>query len=231
LKKTIVILGACLALGGAAARAAAPLIELIDTPTAEILDRYGYDASFRFYSEGGLLAKTYFGVFSRLNVGFGLDAENFVGSDAVDVNKPTLNVRFRFFDGRRNLPALALGYDGQGLFYDNETDNYLEREKGLFLAGSGEIVIPNLSLHAGANMYDFKDDYIYGFIGLHYLYNDIIGLMAEWDNIRVGPESRLNAGIRWWVTPSFAAEFSGRELGAPGRRAERIVRLMYTGGF
>lgn len=220
-----------LLLGGATLRAGAPVMELIDVPTAEVLDRYGFDSTFRFYSGGGMLAKTHFGVFPRLNVGFGLDADGFVGSEAVDVHKPTLNVRFRFFDGQRNLPALALGYDGQGFFFDKATDKYAQREKGLFLVGSGEIIVPDLSLHAGLNMYDFTNDHVYGFMGLRYLYHDVLAFNGEWDNIRVGRESRLNAGIGWWITPSFSVEFAGRDMGAPSRPTERIVRLVYTGGF
>ncbi len=206
-------------------------MELIDVPTAEVLDRYGFDSSFRFYSDGGMLAKTHFGVFPRLNVGFGLDVDGFVGNDAIDLHKPTLNVRYRFFDGQRNLPALALGYDGQGFFYNKETDKYDQREKGLYLAGSGEIIVPDLSLHAGINVYDFSNDHVYGFMGLRYLYRDMVSFNAEWDNIRVGRDSRLNAGFGWWITPSFSVEFAARDLGAASRDPERIVRLVYTGGF
>lgn len=207
------------------------MTELIDVPTAETLDRYGYNAGFRFYTDGGLLTKATFGVFPRLNVGFGLDAEGFIGNRTVDLNQPTLNARFRFFDGKRNLPALALGYDGQGFFYDNTVDKYRQREKGLFLAGSGEIFVPDLSLHAGVNIYDFKNDHLYSFVGLNYLYADQFGATIEWDNVRVWRESRLNIGGRVHVTPSFAVELAGRDLAGPGRRAERIVRLTYSGGF
>ena len=207
------------------------MTELIDVPTAEALDHYGFSTSFRFYTGGGMLTKASFGVFPRLNVGFGLDAEGFIGNEAADFNKPTLNVRLRFFDGQRNLPALALGFDGQGLFYDDAADEYSQREKGLFLVGSGEIFTPGLSLHGGGNMYDFKDDYVYGFLGLNYLYEDRVGVTVEWDNIRIMRDSRLNVGGRLYVTPSFAVEFAGRDLAGPDRRAERIVRLVYSGGF
>lgn len=231
MKKSYLFLISTLLLGASVTYAGAPLMEIIDVPTAEVLDRYGFDSSYRFYSEGGLLVKTHFGVFPRLNVGFGLDADGFVGNESVDFHKPTLNVRFRFFDGQRNLPALALGYDGQGLFFDKETDEYSQREKGLFLVGSGEIIVPDLSLHGGINMYDFKDENIYGFMGLRYLFRDVLAVNAEWDNIRVNRDSRLNAGLGWWMTPSFAVEFAGRDLAGPGRRPERIVRLVYSGGF
>jgi len=231
MRNKIVVFVGSLLLGVSQVRAGAPVMELIDIPTAEVLDRYGFDSSFRFYSGGGMLAKTHFGVFPRLNVGFALDADGFVGDESVDMHKPTLNVRFRFFDGQRNLPALAVGYDGQGYFFDKTTDKYAQREKGLYLVGSGEIIVPDLSLHAGLNMYDFTNDHVYGFMGLRYLYRDVLAFNAEWDNIRVGRESRLNAGIGWWITPVFSVEFAGRDMGAPSRPTERIVRLVYTGGF
>jgi hypothetical protein len=213
------------------ARAQTLMTDLIDVPTADVVDHYGAGISFRFYSDGGLLAKTAFGVFPRLNVGFGLDTEKFIGSRATDLNRPTLNVKWRIFDGQRSLPALALGYDGQGYFFNTSTDKYIQREKGLFLAASGEILVPDLTLHGGINIYDFTHDHLYGFTGLNYLIQDRLGLTVEWDNVRTGRLSRLNAGGRFYVTPSFSVDVAGRDLGAAGRPTERIVRLNYVGSF
>jgi hypothetical protein len=221
------------------ARAAALLTELIDIPTADAVDHYGYNATFRFYTGGGVLSKTAFGVFPRLNIGFGLDMEELIGSDTVDVNRPTLNVKFRFFDGTRQLPALALGYDGQGYFFNEKTDEYIQREKGLYLVGSGEIIAPDLTLHGGANVYDFSNDRVYFFTGLSYLIEQVVGVMVEAD-IEADVEAqtperdrdtRLNAGLRYYVTPSFAVDLAARDLGAAGRKAERIVRIGYFGSF
>ncbi|MGQ0644068.1 MAG: hypothetical protein ACT4O3_01060 [Elusimicrobiota bacterium] len=212
-------------------RAAAPSLEIIDTPTAEVADHYGYQASFRFYSGGGVLSKTTFGVFPRLNVGFGLDAERLVGADTVDVNRPTLNVRFRFFDADRYLPALALGYDGQGYFFDEKTDEYLQREKGLYAVGSGEIATPGLTMSGGAYIYDFSEDEVYAFSGLSYLVRDVFAFNAEVDNIRRARHNRINLGGRYHLSPGFSIEMAGRDLFAPGRKAERIVRLVYFGSF
>jgi len=223
-------MGVFFVFGFSVLHAAGPVLELIDIPTAETLERYGYDVGFRGYSGGGVLTKAQFGVFPRLNVGVGLDVDGFVGSEALNINKPTINARFRCFDGRRNLPALAIGYDGQGLFYDDETDKYREREKGLYAVGSGEILLPGLGLHGGGNIYDFKDDHVYGFLGLNYVYEDLVGVTVEWDNIRVGRDSRLNTGLQWWISPSFSATVAARDLAGP-RRSERIVRLSYSGGF
>jgi hypothetical protein len=231
MKRTLLLLLSIASLTGAPLRAAAPLTWLIDSPTAETVDHYGYNVGFRLYSGGGVLTKTSFGVFPRLNVGFGLDAEQFVGSQTVDMNPPTLNVKFRFFDGKRHMPALALGYDGQGYFFDEPTDEYLQREKGLYLAGSGEVLVPKLTLHGGLNIYDFSEDELYGFAAANYIYEDMIGLTFEADNLRVARESRLNAGIRYYVTPSLGVDVAGRDLFAAGRKAERVVLINYNGSF
>lgn len=212
-------------------RASAPIIHLIDLPTAEVVDRYGYDASFRFYGGGGMLAKGTFGVFSRFNMGLGLDAEGFIGSGSADFNTPTIHARWRVFDGRRYWPAIAVGYDGQGAYYNDKEGEYRLPEKGVYIVGSGEVLVPNLSLHAGINKFGFKDDGLYGFAGLRYAWQDTLGLRLEWDNVHYMEESRVNAGLELWVTPSFSVEFDFRDLLGPGYDRERMVRFTYAGGF
>ena len=204
-------------------------MDLIDTPTAEVTDHYAADASFRFYSDGGVLTKTAFGVLPRLDVGFGLDAERFIGSRSVQLNRPTLNTKFRVYDGSRNLPALALGYDGQGYFFNRATDKYTEREKGLYGAGSGEIFTPGLSLNGGLNIFDFKNDKLHGFAGLLYMYQETVGALFEADNLfGHSRDDRFNLGVRYCITPGFSVDLAGRDLWAAGRKAERIIRLTYS---
>jgi hypothetical protein len=213
-------------------RAEVPMPNILDLPTADVVDHYGMDLSFRFYSEGGVLTKTAFGVLPKLNVGFGLDTERFIGTRSVDLNRPTLNMKWRVYDGARSLPALALGYDGQGYYFDEAADEYSQREKGLFLVGSGEIITPGLSLHGGLNVFDFKSDPVYGFAGLHYLHADTVGVFFEADNLfHRGRSSRFNLGGSYSVTPSFSIDLAARDLWAPGRDAERILRIRYQATF
>jgi hypothetical protein len=228
------ILGITLAFVGFASfevRAGLPPLELVDSPTPEVTNHYGVNMAFRFYSQGGLLTKTSFGVFPRLNVGFGLDAEKFVGGESVDINRPTLNMKYRFFDGQRHLPALAAGYDGQGFFFDKGKDKYLQREKGLYLTGTGEVLVPHLDFTGGVNIYDFREDRVFVFTGLHYLYHDVLSLVAEVDNLRLGRDARLSGGVRYHTTPHFSIELMARDLGAPGRNSERVVRLSHNTSF
>ncbi|MBI4395649.1 MAG: hypothetical protein HY548_01045, partial [Elusimicrobia bacterium] len=124
-----------------------------------------------------------------------------------------------------------LGFDGQGYFYDEKKDEYLQREKGLYLVGSGEAFVPSLHLHGGLNIYDFSEDDLFGFAGIHYLHNNVLSLQFEADNLRSARRNRLNLGGRYFITPSLSVDLAARDLWAAGRKAERIIRLNYFGSF
>lgn len=211
-------------------------VEVIDTPTADVVDHYGYNVSFRFAKEGSLQTKTLFGVFPRLNLGFGLDAERVIGTEDARMNKPTINVKFRLFDGKKALPALALGYDGQGYRWNKVTDEYDQREKGLYLVATKEVFVPALHLNLGVNCFDFdRGNSTRGFVGMSYVYERTIGVMLEWDHATEYDERRINFGAKYFVTPVFTVDIAGRNTpefaGSESRETERIVRLSYTGSF
>jgi hypothetical protein len=211
-------------------------IQVIDIPTADVVDHYGYNVNFRFGSEGALQTKTAFGVFPRLNMGFGLDAERVLGTRDARMNKPTLNVKFRLFDGTEVLPALAIGFDGQGYVWNKTLDEYEQREKGLYAVASHEIIVPDLMLHLGVNHFDFDHgNSTRGFVGLVYTIDQILGLMVEWDHATEFDERRVNFGAKYYVTPVFTVDAIGRNIperaGSDSRETERIVRLNYTGSF
>lgn len=211
-------------------------INVIDIPTAEVVDHYAYNVAFRFGREGNLQTKPSFGVLPRLNLGFGLDAEKVLGREDARMNKPTLNVKFRLFDGRRALPALAIGFDGQGFVWNKELDEYEQREKGLYLVASNEIGIPNLNLHVGVNHYDFDEgDTTRGFFGFNYTYEQLMGVLFEWDHASEWRERRINFGLKYYVSPVFMVDAIGRNIPkfpeSRSRETERIIRLVYTGSF
>src|SRR5262249_37837374 len=122
-------------------------IEVIDVPTAEVVDHYGYHVSFRFGSEGALQAKTTFGVFPHLNLGFGLDGERILGTQNGRLNKPSINVKYQLLETRSDLPGLALGFDGQGYVYNRTLGQYEQREKGFYGVATAHFLFPDLFLH------------------------------------------------------------------------------------
>ena len=203
---------------------------IIDIPTAHVDEYGGYTARFRFYSQGGILTRLSFGVLNRVNLGFSWDLEEVIGAETIDVNKPTLNLKIRFWDGAIYFPALAFGYDGQGYFFDETADEYAQREKGMFFAATQEFLLPKFELTAGCNIYDFSEDIIYGFGGFSYTLYPVM-IIAEYDNIHHTEFNRINAGIAMLLSSSISVDLFGRDIGAKARDAERVIRINYRGTF
>lgn len=206
------------------------MVDLVDAPTTNIIDYGGYRLNFRLYSGGGLVSHLSFGVFRRLNIGASWDNEKVIGTEDPTTNSPTLNIKLRAYDGSRILPSLAIGYDGQGRFFNKATDQYTERERGLYLAFEREFFFPRLEFYGGTNIAKFKEGEVYGFVGASYLIEQKIALIMEYDNIRVGPRNRWNAGIRVFPISSLAIDFAVRKIGSIEDK-ERIVRINYVGSF
>lgn len=217
-----------------------PDVEMLDIPTAGILDYYGFMVKTRAYSGGGVVGALNFGVLERLNMGASMAVDKFIGSETpIKMRKPEIQVKFRFSDGGYYMPALALGYDSQGYYYDSVAKKYLEKGKGLYVVGSKEIGVSNLVLHGGFNVSDFDNNMYFGFIGANYTMEDKLAFIMEYDNLFHSDDpARLNAGTRIYITPYFQLDIGLREIGrsdtlANGdkRKAERMVQMRYTTSF
>lgn len=229
---TLRILSACMILLGSAAYAAASeQSSVIDTPTTAVLNHGQYNLNFRLFSNGGVLTRLDFGVFKIVTLGLGWELARLIGDQNVTVGPPALYFKVRPYAGGTVMPALALGYDGQGYFYDKDSRNFLQKEKGLFLVAGREVFIEGLELNLGANMNDFGAGKVYGFTSLSMNFDDTFYILGEYDNINYLPDARINAGIRFFVKKSLSIDLAGRDIGAAGRSAERIARINYTGKF
>lgn len=216
-----------------------PDTDLIDMPTAAALDVGGFGARSRFFNGGGALQWLAFGVYPRVNLGASLHVDRLLGTDSpVQLTRPEIAVKWRIFDGDRLIPAFALGFDGQGYFYNRPIKRYNNKQRGLYVVGTQEIGLPGLQGHAGMNISDFDDDDVFGFMGLSLNLYDRVKLMWEWDNIQNFFDSRVNTGLRFYVNPQFHTDFAVRALGQGGtfsnavpRGPERIIQFKYTGHF
>ena len=210
-----------------------------DTPTAAVLDYGGYSAKTRFFAKGGLLQYVDFGVFQSLNLGASLTMDGLVGNDrTVRLRAPNVQVKYRFYDGDRIIPAFAVGYDGQGFNYNNTDHRYNNRQRGFYLASSQELGVPGLEAHPSINISDFDTNAFFGAIPFSYNIRDKAKIILEWDNINDFHDSRLNAGLRAYLTPHFHIDFAVRGIGqgdsfpnGDSRGPERIVQLRYSGNF
>ena len=243
LKLLAALLGAICALNSAAFAArdrnksedvVLPDTELIDIPTAGILDYYGFQVKTRAYSRGGVITALNFGVLERLNLGAAMAVDKLIGADSpIQMRRPEIQVKFRFFDGGYYIPAAALGYDGQGYNYDSGSKKYLEKGKGLYLVGSKEAGISNFVVHGGFNVPDFDNSYLFGFLGANYTLEDKVAFLLEFDNLfHKDDPSRFNAGTRVYITPYFQLDLGVRELSAgKGKSTERIAQMRYNTNF
>jgi hypothetical protein len=217
----------------------APETSVIDAPTAAVLDYGGYSSQTRFYSSGGLLEYASFGVYHRLNLGASFSVNGLIGSDtAVRVLPPEVQVKYRIYDGDRYLPAFGAGYDGQGFDYSATEKLYHDRQRGFYVVASDELGVPGLQAHPSLNISDVNTNSIFGSIPLSYNIRDKATVLFEWDNISNFGNSRVNSGLRVYLTPKFQVDFAVRRIGQGGffadntsRGPERIVQFKYSGNF
>ncbi|MBI2071099.1 MAG: hypothetical protein HYT79_10925 [Elusimicrobia bacterium] len=223
-------------------RASRPLAlySAIDSPNAEVLDYGGFAFSSRFFNKGGLLPSVSFGVFQRLMLGASLQLDNYIGHGNIDLQRPELQMKFRFYDGDRYLPAAAIGYDSQGYRYDKITKEYGEPERGLYLALTQEVLWRGLEWTAGANVSDFEQDSIRAFTNLTWVPpGGMIAFLAEYDNIHHTRWNRLNGGANLFLSPFVQMGFHVRDIlgrqthqnSSDLRRPERIIDVRYLTSF
>lgn len=225
--------------GGGAQGLLEPDVDIIDAPTTAVLDYGGYSARSRFFSNGGLLQYASFGVFQGLNIGASLNIDGIIGSDTtVRVREPNAQVKYRFYEGDRNFPSFAVGFDGQGFLFNQPEKRYNQRKRGFFVVASQELGLRGLQVHPSFNISDTNTNSFFGAIPLSYNIQDKVSLMLEWDNINDFHDSRLNSGLRVYMTPRFHLDFAVRGIGQGGRFTdgnargpERIVQLKYSAAF
>ncbi len=203
--------------------------EIVDIPTTEPVDAYTYRLGFRLYSDGGVMTRTTFGVFRNINIGFAWDLKNLIGVKNIEMIPPSVHLKILIYEGSKHLPSFAIGYDGQGYYWNKDEQGYREKEKGVFVVLSREVFTPNLELTAGANVNDFRKSTVHGFAGISYMIEKL-SFLIEYDNLRDEKFHRLNGGIRFAVIPELNFEFVGRNM-AKSENAERVLKVNYIGRF
>lgn len=211
---------------------------VLDVPTSETLDRYQASFLTRAYDHGTLMETIDFGIYPRINLGVSLAAHELLGSsDSVRVLNPDFQAKWKVYDGSLYLPAIAIGYDGRryGYGYDKQghyvrSKKYLDNRRGGYVTFSREIIIPGLQMSAGMNFSDFEWEEFYLFTGVYYKIVDYAAALVEWDNIHNMRDSRLNAGVRFYLHPSLALDAAVRRIGR-GDESERILQIHYVTNF
>ena len=139
------------------------------------------------------------------------------------------------YSGSEKLPGFAIGYDGQGYFYDKDDADFIQKGKGIYVVAGKEILFPSLNLNIGLNLNDFKEPCLLGFVGASFvIVDEVLMFMTEYDNIGKGAYARANVGLRLWITENFDLDFMLRNFTTTDKEkfgCERIFKVSYQSKF
>jgi hypothetical protein len=208
------------------------------------------------YGGGGVLSVLNVGFADFLFFGVSYGGGNLIGTGSVEMNpRPEVNARVRIIQETLMVPAIALGFDSQGLgAYVDSLDRYQQKSRGLYaVASKNWDLLGPFSLHGGVN-YSFEgrqyDSDLNVFIGLLKVFGPV-DIAAEYDfafndneakDATYKPENHgyLNFAIGWNVNESFRLAFEARDVlsgrldeGEVGRWREwhRGLKLEYRSLF
>ncbi len=199
---------------------------LVNMPIAGLLDRGNYEIDMRMYPEGGLYSFVTIGFLRGVNIGFSYGAENVIGRGKVEWN-PNVEFAFkaRLIPESTLLPALAIGYAGQGFgphLSDPDPsvnlDRYAVKSPGFYLVLSKNYrILTEMGFHFGLNRSRETDDDndLNTFLGVDISMSPFLYLIAEYDAALNdnGDESigygngYLNFGVKWAASPHLRLEF------------------------
>ena len=242
--------------GAASAQEAVKVVEprkIVDSPTAGLLPHGAFDLDLRIFPGGGVVAGLEAGLLHRLLLGVSFGGENIIGSGDVDwYPKLEFAAKYRIVEEGRVGPALAIGFDSQGLGAYQHADSgrrYAVKSKGLYLVSSKSYALLGvLGVHLGLNYSlerDDGDEDLSGYVGLDKALNAGLSLRVEYDlaindnqdNALNSGNGYLNAGIRWVFGHKLDIGFDVKNLSrrstvlSEDPEPSRELRLVYLERF
>ncbi|MCE5299378.1 MAG: hypothetical protein LLG37_00690 [Spirochaetia bacterium] len=201
-------------------------IELIDVPTANSMARAEFRADFKMYP-GGILTRLYIGVFDRLMLGGALRADNIIGQGDMAVEIPKVLGKIRITDDEGAVPAIAIGYEGEG--YESTP------ARGVYLAITKEIpmgsVFAQVSLTGYTNNFTNFGTGIDMGTGLAFAVTRELNMSFEFDGIFGVDTRHLSAGIGYFFDPieiDLAVRYG---LNSDSYWQSRILKVVYVTYF
>jgi len=199
---------------------------LIDMPTAGILEKGFVGATTDILPQGVFIAKLEVGVFENVSFGISYGGMNLIGAGSPGWYKyPGVNIRYRAFNESVGLPALTFGFDSQGKGeYFDSSSRYAIKSPGFFGAVSKNFAFLGFfSLHGTMN-YSLERKDGDNFIDLSTGFEKTIGpnlsVIGEYDfalndnntNSYGAGNGYLNMGIRWVMGEGLTLGFDLRDL-------------------
>jgi hypothetical protein len=200
---------------------------LIDFPTAGILQKGQAAVSMNLLPYGSLMTKVEVGVFQNFSFGISYGGENIIGTGKINWYKlPGVNIKARIMDETFVIPALAIGFDSQGKGrYLNDYDRYEIKSPGFYVAASKNFeMLGYLGIHGLVNYSlereDGDKDLNFAF-GVEKTLGSRVSLLIEYniafnDNTFKSISSKgngyLSMGIRYSIGEGFTLGLDLRDL-------------------
>lgn len=222
---------------------------LIDLPTAGILNRGFSAVSMDVMPYGTVVSKIEVGIFDGISFGISYGGGNIIGSGKIEWYKlPGVNIRARVIDESETLPAFTLGFDSQGKgLYNEDLSRYEIKSPGFFVAASKNFeFFGYLSLHGVINYSLERDDNDKDLnlgLGFEKTIGGRVSFIGEYNvafNDNTGPSlgkgnGYLNLGLRWSVGDGLTLGVNLRDMLENKRlndnRADRGIFVEYVKGL
>lgn len=200
--------------------------DLIDNPTANILNRQQFRLNLRVYHLGGMLGGLSARITSKLMFGVSYGGQNIIGQGSVKWNEaPGVHIRYRMAFETDQIPAICIGFNSQGYgTYYPPLNRYQIKSKGFYVALSKNIgILRGFGLHGGINYSDENkgdEKDINFFCGANLNIDRELSVVWEYDfgindndNQSLGSgKGYMNAALRWYFSEQLVFELSIKNL-------------------
>jgi hypothetical protein len=203
-------------------------IELIDLPTANTLIKAELRCDIKLYPAGGILTRLYIGIFDKLMIGGAFNVKNLIGTGEVEcVLPPKFLGKIRFTDDQGAIPAISVGYEGEG---------YLDSPaKGVFISITKEINLNVVFLQLTGTVYtnefnDFAKNIDAG-AGIAFAITRDFVISGEYDGFIGDNEGHINFGAGYFFNPIQIDIGFKYGIGDENINVARILRIIYISYF
>ena len=220
----------------------APVVYLVDSPTAGFFPSGTFSLGLRMEPEGGILGGITVQLTDPFLMGVSYGGSRIIGSGEVDWNpRVEFEGRARIFQETLLIPSIALGFTSQG--YDGrigDEGRYRIKSKGFYaVTTKGFNLLGHLGLHGGVNKtLEGNDKDFSFFFGMDKGLGESFSVVGEYDLAMNDDEKTsekiglINLGVRWNYMGTLFFEFDFRNLVEHrGFKENRVVKIEYMEFF
>ena len=223
-----------------------PPMDLIDQPTAHVLERDTYDLELHTFYAGGVVLRFRLGLTDAVQIGASYGGLGVLGQGAPDWHpRPELHFRARLLDETAGNPAWAIGFDSQGIgAWNGDLERYAFKARGIYtVLSKSYATLSGVGLHGGISYNPLEggaqEDRPDLFLGLDAAINPQFTALAEYslalndddpDEIPLRHAGRgyLNAGVAFEFAQGLSVQFLVRDMLRRTRAADWSRELVIS---